>query len=190
MRMFTFVVFGPALVGLCVLALVDRAIGTQRLWRATLGGALAGLTAAVAYDLFRLPFVYAQAWGIQRVVPPLNLFKVFPGFGAMILNQPLEQAQYTLTAELVGWTYHFLNGITFGIMYVALIGNAFNRHWAWAVVFAVGLELGMLSTRYPAYFHIPMTTEFVVVTLVAHLVFGIVLGRTTLTLWKAPVSNP
>ena len=47
--------------------------------------------AAVAYDVFRLPFVFAREWGISSVVPPMNLFKVFPRFGAMILAQPLEQ---------------------------------------------------------------------------------------------------
>jgi hypothetical protein len=38
---------------------LDWAIGTQRLWRAAPVGALAGLAAAVAYDVFRLPFVYS-----------------------------------------------------------------------------------------------------------------------------------
>ena len=46
--------------------------------------------------MFRLPFVFAKAWGIEGIVPPMNLFKVFPRFGAMVLGQPLEQAQYKL----------------------------------------------------------------------------------------------
>jgi len=78
----------------------------------------------VAYDVFRLPFVFAKEWGIASVVPPMNLFKVFPRFGAMILGQPVEQTTYTLAADLVGWTYHFSNGLTFGIMYLAMIGDA------------------------------------------------------------------
>jgi hypothetical protein len=102
----------------------------------------------------------------------------------MILGQPLEQNVYSLPAQLVGWAYHFSNGLTFGIMYVALIGDATKRHWAWAVVFAVGLELAMLFTPYPAFFHIPLTSKFVIVTLAAHLVFGIVMGWATLGLWR------
>jgi hypothetical protein len=43
----------------------------------------------------------------------------------------------------------------------------------WAILFAVGLELAMLFTPYPTFFHIPLTSKFVVVTLAAHLVFGI-----------------
>jgi len=188
MRGFTFSVSLPALAGLCGLALVDRAIGTGRLWRAARVGASAGLTAAVAYDVFRLPFVFANTLGIQQVLPALKLFNVFPRFGAMILGQPLEQPHYSLMAQLVGWAYHFSNGLMFGIMYVALIGDATKRHWAWAVVFAVGLELAMLFTPYPAFFHIPLTTRFIVVTLTAHLIFGIVMGLATLSFWK--MSSP
>jgi hypothetical protein len=184
MRSFTFLVSLPASVILVVLALVDRAIGTQRLYRAVLVGAVAGLIAAAAYDVFRLPFVYADALGLQRVVPALKLFKVFPRFGAMILGQPLEQTAYPMRAELVGWAYHFSNGLTFGVMYVTLIGDAAKRHWAWAVVFALGLELAMLFTPYPAFFGIPLTAKFVIVTLIAHLVFGIVMGLVTLSFWK------
>jgi hypothetical protein len=123
MRGFTIFVSLPALVMLVALAAVDRAIGTQRLWRAALVGATAGLAAAAAYDVFRLPFVYADDLGIQQVIPALKLFKVFPRFGAMILSQPLEQPVYSRSAQLVGWAYHFGNGLTFGIMYVALIGD-------------------------------------------------------------------
>ncbi len=182
MRSFTFFVSLPALAALCGLAVADRAIGTQRLCRAVLVGAVAGLVAAAAYDVFRLPFVYADALGIEHVVPSLKLFKVFPRFGAMILGQPLEQNVYNLSAQLVGWLYHFSNGLTFGVMYVAMIGDATKRHWAWAVVFAVGLELAMLFTPYPAFFHIPLTARFITVTLLAHLVFGGVMGTTTLRL--------
>jgi hypothetical protein len=42
----------------------------------------------------------------------------------------------------------------------------------------------MLFTPYPAFFHIPLTTKFVIVTLTAHLVFGIIMGRATLVLWR------
>ena len=83
-----------------------------------------------------------------------------------------------------GWLYHFSNGLTFGVMYLAMIGDATKRHWAWGVVFAVGLELAMLFTPYPAFFHIPITSKFVIVTLTAHLVFGAVMGWVTLSLWK------
>src|SRR5262249_119083 len=151
------------------MALLDRIRGDGDLWRGLLIGATAGLVAAVAYDVFRLPFVFAREWQLTSVVPPMNLFKGFPPFGAMILGEALGQSSYPLAAHLVGWTYHFSNGLTFGVMYVALIGDARRRSWWWAVLLATGLELGMLLTPYPRFFGIPLTTLFIGVTLTAHL---------------------
>ena len=61
-------------------------------------------------------------------------------------------------------------------MYLAAIGDGTRKHWAWAVVMAVGLELGMLFTPYPGVFGIHLSALFVAVTLVAHLIFGVVMG--------------
>ena len=179
MRLFTVFIFLPAMLVLFALALFDGQLGDGRLCRAVLIGLAAGLVAASAYDVFRLPFVFAKEWGIASFVPPLKLFKVFPRFGAMILGQPIEQSSYSLTAQVLGWLYHFSNGATFGVMYVAMIGNPTRRHWAWAVLIALALELGMLLTPYPQIFQIPVNARFVATTVSAHAIFGICLGLTT-----------
>jgi len=176
MRIFTPFIFLPALLALLAFAGLDHWKGDGQLWRAVSIGLAAGLLAAVAYDVFRLPFVFAKQWGIESVVPPMDLFKVFPRFGAMVLGQPVEQPGYSLTAHIVGWMYHFSNGATFGVMYLAIVGNVSRRHWIWAVVFALGLELGMLCTPYPSVLGIHVTTPFVLVTIAAHAVFGVGLG--------------
>ena len=176
MRVFTIYVFAPALVLLVVCAVFDRVRGDGQLGRGVMIGVAAGLIAAVAYDVFRLPFVFAKEWNLDSVVPPLKLFKVFPRFGAMILGQPIEQPVYSAAAHLLGWTYHFSNGATFGVMYLAMVGEGTRRHWGWTVLMAVGLELAMLFTPYTAVFDIHLTARFVVVTLAAHLVFGVVMG--------------
>ncbi len=180
MQWFALVILIPANTMLAVLAIVDRARGAGMLWRGVVIGAVAGFIAACAYDLFRIPFVIAA---IDEVGPEwlrLPLFKVFPRFGAMILDQPFDAAttdsQFSLAAHLLGWVYHFSNGITFGVMYMALVGDASRRSWLWAVLFATGLELAMLLTPYTSFFGIHMTTRFVIVTFVAHGVFGIGLG--------------
>src|SRR5947209_4903223 len=82
---------------------------------------------------------------------------VFLRFGAMILGQPIDQPSYSLAAHLLGWAYHFSNGITFGIMYLALIGDSRRRAWWWGIILAVGLELVMLFTPYPGTFGIKVT---------------------------------
>lgn len=106
----------------------------------------------------------------------MNLFKVFPRFGAMILGQPIEQPAYSLAAHVIGWIYHFSNGATSGVMYLALVGDASRRHWVWALLFALALELGMLFTPYSSVFNIAVNTRFVLITVAAHAVFGICLG--------------
>jgi len=176
MRFFTLAILIPATLLLVVIAIYDRLAGDHRLWHAVVIGSLAGLLAAFSYDLFRLPFVYANTWHLSPLIPQMNLYKVFPRFGAMILAQPVEQSSYSLSAHLVGWLYHFSNGVTFGVMYLAIIGDATRRTWLWAIVLAAGLELAMLFTPYPGFFAIPVTTAFVIVTLAAHTLFGIVLG--------------
>jgi len=176
MRTFTFFVSIPALAILTGLAIFDRVRGDRKTWNAILVGTIAGLAAAVAYDIFRIPFVYAKELHIDGIIPPLALYKVFPRFGAMILGQSVEQPSYSLSAQVVGWTYHFSNGLTFGIMYLAMVGDTSRRHWVWAVLMAVGLELGMLFTPYPQMFAIKVGAAFVIVTLVAHMIFGVALG--------------
>jgi hypothetical protein len=176
MRLFTLFIFLPAMLALAALALLDRERGDRRLWQAVAIGVLGGLAGAVAYDVFRLPFVFAREWGLAAVVPPMPLFKVFPRFGAMILGQPVEQTAYSTAAQLLGWAYHFSNGATFGVMYLALVGNPSRRSWTWALVMAVGIELAMLLTPYPRAFGIPVTGLFIAVTLTAHVIFGVGLG--------------
>jgi hypothetical protein len=179
MRSFTFAILLPATAILLLLAGLNRWKGDRALWSAVVIGAGAGFLAACVYDVFRLPFVFSREWGLSGVVPPMNLFKVFPRFGAMILGEPVEQPEFSLAAHLIGWTYHFSNGITFGVMYLALIGDARRRSWLWAVLVATGLELAMLFTPYPQFFAIPLTALFVAVTFAAHLIFGVVLGIAT-----------
>jgi hypothetical protein len=181
MQFFMLAVFLPACVALAAIAWHDRRRGDGRACRIILICAIAGFVAAVAYDIFRLPFVFSKSWGLASVVPPLPLFKVFPLFGAIILG---NADSHSLAANLVGWAYHFSNGVTFGVMYAMMVNGQWRRHWPVAIVFAVGLELAMLFTPYPATFGIRVTETFVVVTLTAHLIFGVTLGRMCIGLEK------
>ncbi len=181
MRDCTFAVFAPAGIALLAFALHDRSRGNGQAFRIIFIGLIAGLLAAVAYDIFRLPFVFSKSFGLTRVIPALPLFKVFPVFGAMILGQA---DGHSLAANVTGWLYHFSNGATFGVMYGALINGQWRRRWPVAIVFAVGLELAMLFTPYPATFGIRITETFVMVTLMAHLVFGVAMVLASIRLEK------
>src|SRR3954454_4839106 len=125
MRTFTFWGLIPATIALLLIAIYDRLDGDGQLWRNVIIGMTAGLAAAVAYDLFRIPFVVAAVDHVGPNWLRLPLYKVFPRFGAMILGQSFtaEQtdSQFSLTTHLVGWAYHLSNGITFGVMYTAML---------------------------------------------------------------------
>ena len=132
-------------------------------------GALAGLLAAVAYDIFRVPFVLAGK----------PLFDVFPQFGQLLLYGHLVKGDHSLPVQLVGWAYHFQNGMALGIMGAAMIPLSFKpaaRFWS-CVAWAAGVEIFLLLSPYYQYLglHMPMRL-FVPITLAAHLVFGAFLG--------------
>jgi hypothetical protein len=97
----------------------------------------------------------------------------------MILGQPLAQGEYSTPAHLLGWAYHFSNGATFGVMYLALIGNAEHRPWCWAFIMAAGSRVGKLLKPYPGVFSLDVSGRFIFVTAPAHTIFGAVLGLTT-----------
>lgn len=184
MRFFLFTVFIPAIAALIAIAAADLLMGAGTLAREIGVGIAAGLIAAIAYDIFRLPFVYSRQWGLESLIPQMDLFKVFPRFGAMILNQPIEQTHYSASAQLTGWIYHFSNGATFGIMYVALVAPLKLKEWWWGVAMAVAIEGALLLTPYSARFGITQNLRFVEVTLAAHLIFGVSMGLFCLWAWR------
>jgi hypothetical protein len=192
MRTFFYFILLPSTVLLYSLAVFDRTQGNRHMWRAVIIGTLAGLAGAIAYDVFRLPFVFSGAWRLDRIgIPQMPLFKVFPRFGALILGAPVEQPNYSLAANLIGWTYHFSNGATFGVMFAAMyVGSqevakapaqslTSGRAWqpiAWATLMAVGVELCLLASPYASFFDIQTTVRFIVVTMIAHVIFGVAMG--------------
>ena len=141
-----------------------------------LGGApLQAPTCTMSYDVFRLPFFLAL--GMER--GPVR-HEPLQSVSTIGRNNPEPTPRCNrITHSRRNWSAgpHFSNGLTFGVMYVALAGSAVARHWTWAALFCGRLELGMLLTPYSAFFGIPLTAKFVAVTLIAHLIFGVVMGR-------------
>ena len=141
--------------------------GEPRQW--IVQGTLGGIVAAVAYDLYRLPYVLTGT----------PLFKVFPAFGQMLLGVPgppfVEPP--TQLAYLLGWLYHFSNGAALGIMFLAMAGPLTHRRAFWgAVAWALSVEAILLCTPYAGFFGLPLGWWFLFLTASAHLIFGIALG--------------
>ena len=162
MRAFACAVLVPS-----TLALVGIAALARREWHRpaswVVEGAVAGVVAACAYDLFRLPFV----------LNGYPLFKVFPRFGELLLGT--DEPRWLVHA--VGWAYHFSNGACLGIMFLSACPSA-NRRVIFfgCVAWALVVEGALLASDYTSFFGLPYNGAFVALTASAHLVFGVALG--------------
>lgn len=158
MRAFACLVLPPATALLAWLAWRG---GPQRIWIVT--GAMGGIVAAVAYDLYRLPFVLQGA----------PLFTVFRKFGQLLLGADGPR----WLVEALGWTYHFSNGAALGIMFLAMAVRPSPRGLLWgAIAWALFVEAMLLLTPYASFFGLQLTARFIFLTVSAHLVFGVALG--------------
>ena len=165
MHLFGCWVLPPSTALLALVAWRTRAekagVGSPHTW--IVQGALGGIVAAGAYDLYRLPFVLNGA----------PLFKVFPRFGQLLLgaNEP------AWLVHTLGWSYHFSNGAALGIMFLALVTTASRRGLFWgAVTWALFIEAMLLLTPYTKFFGLALNGRFLFLTASAHLVFGLTLG--------------
>ena len=167
MRAFGFCVLPPCFLLLAFIAMRSNSAAAFNARRWIVEGALGGLVAAIAYDLFRLPFV----------LHGYPLFGVFPRFGQMLLYGKLNN-DFGPMVQIAGWSYHFLNAISLGIMFLALVPRPAPRVLFWgACAWAVCVEIFLLLTPYYSFFKLKLDfPTFIALTLSAHLVFGIVLG--------------
>lgn len=157
----SFVALPGLLVTLALAAWAGR-VGKWRFLRRLYVGVVAGLMATFAYDAMRLVVATATPASFDP-------FRAHPNFGALMLGTSPE----TTAALLAGWAYHFWNGISFGVMYALVAGGARYR---WAVAWALTLETATIVV-YPTVFELQRgDLGFVGVSVVGHLVYGIVLG--------------
>jgi hypothetical protein len=129
-------------------------------------GAIAGVVAAVVYDLYRLPFVLAGK----------PLFAVFPQFGQLLLDAAPEDQG--LAVQVTGWGYHFSNGAALGVMLLAMLPSYTKKTLLiGGAVWGLLVEIILLATPYYAFFQLKLPQDqFLFLTLTAHLVFGLTLG--------------
>ena len=133
-------------------------------------GAVAGVLATVAYDVSR---------PILRTVLGFTFdpFRAIHIFGELITGRPAGDAW----AEVAGWTYHFWNGISFGMMF-ALVrpkGGAISG-FLWAEFLQV-----LMMAVYPAFLKARLDDPgFLTLGIAGHGLYGIVLGVLVARWWR------
>jgi hypothetical protein len=134
-----------------------RIIADRLLW-----GAIWGFVATIAYDVVRPIIVAVGDFDA-------NPFKAIPIFGSLIVGQPED----AVASQVVGWAYHFWNGISFGMMF-ALVRP--RGAWLAGTIWGVGLQLCMMAV-YPEFIGAHLDNiGFVTQSLLGHAVWGAVLG--------------
>ncbi len=124
-------------------------------------GTLAGLVATICYDLFRWLLVNVFHYTFW----PFDIFRIF-GFAIAGPGTAIG------TATVIGVVYHYANGILFAIAYAILLAP---RGWWTGLLWALGLEALMLSI-YPGWLHIKAFDEFLSVSMLGHIMYGLILG--------------
>jgi hypothetical protein len=159
------------LVGVFLVSgLILWAVGRYRLdsvRRAELGrrvriGMVGGLLATAAYDLVRFGLVSVVQWSLEP-------WGAIPLFGRLFVGPNHS----TATLYAVGLAYHFiLNGIGFATAYTVLVRRP---HPVTGVLWAMGLEAAM-ALLYPSILIIKQYGEFLTMSVVGHLCYGLVIG--------------
>ena len=152
----------PALVLVIAIAVWAQRVSREPFFNRLLAGLVAGFIATLAYDGVR--------WALQETAPlDYNGFRSISIFGSLILSKP----ESALDARIAGWTYHFWNGISFGVMYALVAGPA---RWYWGLAWGMALELMMISI-YPVAFAIQRSDPaFLAISMTGHAAYGAVLG--------------
>lgn len=145
-------------IGLFGVALWARAKGLKEQGRVIASGLFAGSLATLAYDIVRVPIAHSG----------IPVFKAISYFGTVLVG---VQAP-TPFSEAVGWAYHLSNGVSFGLMYAAVVRRPGPIS---AVLWGLALEGAMLLTPYAEVFGYRRDAKFLAITIGAHAVYGLVL---------------
>lgn len=150
-------------------------------------GMAAGAIASIALEAIRIPSYMFAKW------IPMDSMISLPGLllteKITMLSQvkqtimqsgiPMNLYHAPLDAFMAGTLWHFWNGATFGIIYALLIGKG---KWWYGMVWAVVIEMIMMVAPYLIMMQGTFGIKYMdgynifVITLIAHLAFGAVLG--------------
>lgn len=172
LRSYFFYLLVPAAVAFLIILFATRRLGSGVLFNRLAVGVLAGIALTVALDVVRLT-------GYNLGFLPANMPQVF---GLQIVGEMPMKAQPTQASTFFGYLYHFMNGVTFGVVYSLVFGRA--RWWAGILYSVFFVELGMMTLPPMAKATGPfglglgqgILNGVFMTTLLAHVAMGVVLG--------------
>lgn len=157
----------PSLMILGVVFFISKKVGWVRLTNRIWTGIWAGAVATVTLDLVRLT-------GFYLGFMPGNMPKMF---GVLILD--IMATGPTPFSDILGSLYHYWVGACFGLT-LTLVGGRV-RWWA-GLIWGLIIEIGMMTTppmvvaMDTGYFGLKFGPGLLIVSLIAHIVYGTFLG--------------
>lgn len=133
--------------------------GRKSLAEALAIGFLGGLLGTLAYDVVRIPPLLSG----QRIFAPISAYGVW-------IADASNSSRFT---EVIGWAYHFSNGLTFGVMYTLWLRK---RHWAWAILWGLVLETIALVSPFGRIFYLVGNYQAIAIAYFGHVAYGLPLG--------------
>jgi len=150
-------------------------------------GMSAGAVASFALEAIRIPGYMFTKWipmDSMISLPGLLLTEKIISISEVkqiIMQSGVAMNLYhaPIDAFMAGVLWHFWNGATFGIVYALVIGKG---KWWYGIIWAFIIEIGMMLSPYLIIMKGPFGIEHMdgynlfVITLIAHVAFGAVLG--------------
>ncbi len=174
--------FVPAQIVIAVLTVYAYVTRMNRLFNRLWVGIVAGIALSIALDIVRLT-------GFHLGYMSGNMPRMF---GVMILDRMAEGP--TPWSDFVGYFYHFVNGISFGLTYTLIFGR--TRWWGGVLFADLFVEVGMMTLPPMIYMTGPfglglgkgLLNGVFITSLIAHTAMGAVLGVVQARYVKHPES--
>ncbi len=163
----------PAAVLQIAILLYARGAGYRRLFNRLVTGLWVGLIATTGLDVVRQPgtFFGFLPHDEARMAGEMILGAGHGGSGDEAKAHS-GGGDHVGAADFVGYAYHYWNGASFAIIYALLFGR--TPWWGPLLYALLFIETGMLVFMQAAM--PPLTWGVVLVSFVAHVVYGVVLG--------------
>lgn len=160
------VILLPSIALFFLIVIVATVRGHTRLTNRAWAGVVAGLVGTLGLEVIRATSF--RLGGMPGDMPRL--------LGVLLTDRFMMGPN--LGSDLLGWAYHFWNGVAFAVIFAVIFGR---RPLKWSVVYAQLIGLGLLAGPVVKSFGIgPFGSEMPAMpatVVLAHLVFGLLMGR-------------